>query len=196
MIKWQKISLDFIRIQTRGYLRREKQICARDGCMPLDVDVRYPESWQWFLFLTSGIPCRSARRCTRAFRSVSGDSCQAVRSFRGELKWDPVAEEGSVPRETRWPWYTSSVGFAVLCTPYLSPRRSFRHLPKYFSTPGTAPEIALFCSSIGCFAFACIPTWLTPFNPRRNVAVALIAWPWRCRSYAECVWKLCKKNRK
>lgn len=28
--------------------------------------------------------------------------------FRGELKWDPVAEEGSVPRETRWPWYTSS----------------------------------------------------------------------------------------
>lgn len=37
------------------------------------------------------------------------------RFFWGELKWDPVAEEGSVPRETCWPWYTSS----TCCTPVL-----------------------------------------------------------------------------
>lgn len=35
------------------------------------------------------------------------------RFLRGELKWDPVAEEGSVPRGTRWPWYTSSAARAL-----------------------------------------------------------------------------------
>lgn len=54
-------------------------------------------------FLTSNIPWSSAMHAFRKRQQLLGG-----RFFRGELKWDPVAEEGSVPRETRWPWYTSS----------------------------------------------------------------------------------------
>jgi len=58
-------------------------------------------------------------RCTRiSFRKQQ--QLLGGRFFRGELKWDPVAEEGSVPRKTCRPWYTSY----TYCTPAILLRQS------------------------------------------------------------------------
>lgn len=83
-------------------------------------------------FLASNIPWSSSMHAFRKHEQLLGGCF-----FQGELKWDPVAEEGSVPRETRWPWYTSSaVGPA--------PLPSLRYLLMHFSYIIAHIEIALF----------------------------------------------------
>jgi len=134
MTKRRKVSLTLSKFQRVISSRKDKSVYV-NRTSPRDLFVAPRHNGTF----SSPQVSRAGRRCTRAFRSVSGNSCQAARSFRGELKWDPVAEEGNVPRETRWPWYTSSsAGFVPLSRPV-----PFRH--------GTAPEIALSCSDM--------PTW-------------------------------------